>query len=157
VPTTEQDPTDIDLSPTALRERGYVEEADLVQAMLDHRAEFIDDSGEVNWVAVGALGKARAYEIALEEAAGRPIRAHTALPGYSNLGSGRSFWTLAGSGGFPLGMVGLSEPWELPRQPSVLELRRYRPDMTVSVWYDPQQCRHLTVDSRVPKGARGMR
>lgn len=151
------EPIDVDLSPAALRERGCVEEADLVQAMLDHRAEMVDDSDSVNWVAAGALGKARSWEIALEQAACRPIRAHTAMPGYSNFGSGTHYWNLSGSGFLSLGTVGFEEPWVLPRQASVLELRHHRPDVTVRVWYDPQQVRHLAVDSRVPKGARGMR
>ncbi len=155
--STETNPVDVDLSPITLRERGYAEEADVVQAMLDHRSEAVDDSDSVNWVAGGALGKARAWEIVLEQAAGRPIRAHFALPGYSNFGSGTHFWTLGDHSHLSLGTVGFEEPWTLPRQASVLELRHHRPDVTVSVWYDPQECRHLTVDSRVPRGARGMR
>lgn len=151
------DPVDVDLSPPALRERGYAAEADLVQAMLDHRAEMVDDSDSVNWVAAGVLGKARAYEIALEQASGRPIRAHTALPGDSNFGSGTRFWSLVGASGLTLGTVGFEEPWVLPRQASVLELRHRRSIPTVSVWYDPKRVRHLAVDSRVPRGARGSR
>jgi hypothetical protein len=150
-------PTDVDLSPAALRERGYAEEADLVQAMLDHRAEHCDDSDSIGWVAAGALGKARAYEIALEQVAGRPIRAHFAMPGRSNFGSGGRYWSLVDISGLPLGMVGSGFSSVLPREASVLELHLSRPDVTLSVWYDPKRCRHLAADSRIPPSARGMR
>lgn len=126
------EPADLDLTPEVLERHGFADEAAAARAMLEHRSE-VDDSDSISWVVAGTLGIRRFWEIRRQITADAPVPVRSALRGYSNCGSGNTFWSLSGPGG-----VGLGNIWHsLPHQRTVLHHERLAPDALIPVLYDP--------------------